>query len=231
MSLVMARDDLPHRKTRAVSVESPYGPMFGEGKGKREAHRINDDRVERVVDTLTTMLARKQIDARQETAARKVQAAYELAPSSVRCALASADGGADATNRSPSERQLWAGQVLNEVRGLLGQRDTKVVLLVCGQGFSIEDAARFIFGVLERSRLDKRDALEVGRRFRGGLTDLADLWWPERRHSLKVVRPDAAVPKGNPDQKPGESGQTLINKTRIAGAVVHAGGGKHKRGR
>jgi len=199
----------PKMKTRPVLVDSPYGRATN-----------GRDKVERVIDTIAALLSRRLINARQESAARKVQAAYEMAPSALRCALAAGAGGGGFSS-SPSERQLWAGHVLNEVRREIGNRDAKVVALVCGEGFTIEQTARRLFAVPENMPVARMDLDEIGRRLKGALTDLADYWWPEHRRA-RFERSEDAVPRADAGQRPGKNHQRTID-TDVVMHVVHKG--------
>lgn len=168
----------PERSVRNVNVESPFGPLF-DGK---TGNRINDDRVTRIVDTIDLLLKQRQIDRDQEAAARMVQDAWASAPGNIRCALAAGEGGAGPGSRSPSERQLWAGGVLNDVRRELGQIDSLVVIRICGLGMTVADAAAMEFS----GRLvNKREKLHIGMRLRMALALLAKVWGL-RTHMPKV---------------------------------------------
>lgn len=199
------------RETRTVSVESPYG--------KGEA----PDRVERVVDTIALMHRAHQIDHRQESAARKVQAAWEMAPASLKCALGQDNSGGGSGTGSPTERQLYAGRALNDVRAVLGNIDSKVVLRVCGMGYSIVETARMMFAVRADAKVSKRDEDRVGSRLRMGLTELADHWWP-KPPKLRAMRGGPMTPDARPTAAATPEGVSEI----VPGRVYHGGveGGK-----
>lgn len=160
------------RPTREVKIESPYGPIFDAKSGRR----TNDDHVPRVLDTIDMMLRSRQIDRNQEAAARMVQDAWAAAPGTIRCALSAGEGGAGPGSRSPSEQQLWAGGILNDVRRELGQLDSLVVIRVCGLGMSVEQAARMIFAVPDTVRVKQYEGQHVGMRLRMGLAVMVKAW-------------------------------------------------------
>lgn len=161
------------RPTRTIKVESPYGRQYADDDGRLHNR---PDRVERVVDTIELMLKAHQIDRDQESAARMVQDAWAAAPGNIRCALAAGEGGAGPGSRSPTEGQLWAGRILNDVREELGRLDSLVVIRICGLGFSIEQAARMIFAVPDTLRVSDRQRDHVGMRLRMALAVMAKHW-------------------------------------------------------
>lgn len=163
---------LVQRPTRQVKVESPLGPIFDQVSGKR----TNDDHVPRIVDTIDQMLKSRQINRDQETAARVVQNAWAAAPGDIRCALAAGEGGAGPGSRSPTDRMLKAGRVLNDVRQVLGVIDSLVIIRVCGMGMSVDEAARVEFAVPEGKRAGEREKSHIGMRLRMGLALLAKFW-------------------------------------------------------
>lgn len=157
------------RQTRQVKVESPLGPLFDPETGKR----INDDHVTRVVDTIDLMLKQRQIDRDQEAAARMVQDAWAIAPGNIRCALSAGEGGAGPGSRSPTEMQMWAGRILNDVRRELGRIDSLVVIRICGLGMTVAETAAVEFA---GHRTSKREQLHIGMRLRMALALLANVW-------------------------------------------------------
>lgn len=163
---------LGERPTRRVKVESPLGPIFDQVTGKR----TNDDHVARILDTIDLMLKSRQIDRDQETAARVVQNAWAAAPGAIRCALSAGEGGAGPGSRSPTDRMLKAGRVLNDVRQVLGVIDSLVIIRVCGMGMSVDQAARVEFAVPEGRRVGEREKNHIGMRLRMGLALLAKFW-------------------------------------------------------
>lgn len=160
------------RPTREVKIESPYGPMFDQKTGRR----INDDRVPRVLDTIDWMLRAHYIDRNGEAAARKVQDAWAAAPGNIRCALSAGEGGAGPGSRSPTEQQMWAGGILNDVRDELGSIDGLVIVRVCGIGMGVEQAARMEFAIPDNKPVPERQRDHIGLRLRMGLARLARLW-------------------------------------------------------
>lgn len=155
----------PKTLTRTVNVESPYG---------RATNGV--DRVEKILDTIDLLLRARQIDRDQEAAARMVKDAAAMAPGNIRCALSAGEGGAGPGSRSPTEGQLWAGGILNDVRKVLGELDSLVVLRICGAGFSIEDTARMMFAIIDGIRVSARQREHVGMRLRMALAVLAKHW-------------------------------------------------------
>lgn len=166
--------------TELVGVPSPY------------AHGI--DYVRRVVDTLNTMYRRKQITKREHDAGSRIQDAFG--------ALYGVMGGAMDFDRvrggsqpgsPPGPPQLAASELLGSVRDRLYPEDWAVVLRVCGEGMSIEEAANNLYGApASRSQME-----DCGRRLREGLRQMADRWFPLERaqgggiRSIRTERPYA----------------------------------------
>lgn len=167
----------PKRRTRPVKVDSPYGRSTN-----------GQDDVERVIDTIDLMLRARQIDRGQEAAARRVQEAWAAAPNALRCTLSPGAGGAGPGSTSPTENQLWAGNVLNDVRAALGELDAPIVIRIAGMGMSVEETARMVFGGRDaESKVSDREIHHVGMRFRMGVAHLARRWRIEGKGGAKVV--------------------------------------------
>jgi hypothetical protein len=161
------------RETRPVEVASPYGKEYSDELGIRHNR---PDKVERVVDTIEDLLRKRWIDRGQEAAARRIEKAWALAPGSLRCALAPGAGGGSDRTASPTEGQLWAGEVLNDVRAALGELDSPVVIRVCGVGLSIEEVARIVYSTPSIRKVPEHERKFVGMRLRMGLAHLAKRW-------------------------------------------------------
>ncbi|SHF04763.1 hypothetical protein SAMN02745157_1513 [Kaistia soli DSM 19436] len=140
------------RPMRSAKVESPYG--------------LGHDRVQRVVDAVTAMHARRQIDDRQLRAAEVYRAAYDVAASAGGGTMGERSGGA--TRTTLSEAKIAAGETLNDAARLLGVEDGRIVRLVVGEGHSIAEVAGS--GAPEIARR------VAGERLRKGLDTLADAW-------------------------------------------------------
>lgn len=163
----------PKRFTRPVEVENPYGREYRDEAGIRHNR---PDKVERIVDTIAWMVQRKHIDRGQEAVARRIEEAWALAPGSLRCTLAPGAGGGVAGSGSPTEGQIWAGEVLNDVRAALGELDAPIVIRICGHGVSLEEVARIVFSVPSTKKVSERETKHVGMRLRMGLAHLARRW-------------------------------------------------------
>lgn len=139
------------------------------------------DVVERVTDTLTTMLNRKQISQLQFSAGDRLRLACEMTSASMGGTMdfdrvRGGSGGAP----TPALAYLDAAEIVSQARKYLYPRDYAMVYRVALQGFSIEQAARQLYNE-EYDGKWPAYLTEAGRRFRTGLDELADRWWPDSK--------------------------------------------------
>ena len=186
------------RKLARVTVHGGYG--------------IGVDRVCRVIDTISVMTSRRQIDFRQCRAADDFRDAFDV--------LAGPPGGSLDFDRvrgggtpgaPPAAAAMLAAERLADAKRILGTLDFGLVEAVAGHGHSIGEAAkRFTEG---KERLSTRDEEHVGRRLRDALTSLAHAWHPiSSKTHIRGHIEDGAKPVG------GQSGIREV-ETRVA----HAG--------
>ncbi|WLB14810.1 hypothetical protein QIH87_50230 (plasmid) [Bradyrhizobium elkanii] len=140
--------------------------------------------VERVVDTLTTMFNRRQISQLQYGAGDRYRTAHDMTSAS---SGGSMDfdrvRGGSGVSPTPALSFLMAAETVREARHFLYPRDFAIVHRVCAQGFTIEQAARQLYD--ERFDVPWAAYLsDAGRRFRTGLDELADRWWPDARTTI-----------------------------------------------
>ncbi len=187
---------MPKRKPRKAKPDAPKPEKAGREnlKTERVASPWNNgfDRIQRVVDTITVMHRRKQLDQRQHDAAQRYRFAFEACHGAVRSSL-NVDNftpGAPGS-RTPSSPLLMAAEILNETRRLLGAIDGLVVEMVAGQGCSIEEATARMCGRDKDGRCREGDLRTIGSRLREALNLLAYRWFgPDRR-----AKHDAFVPE------------------------------------
>lgn len=155
----------PEPTTAMVEVENPLWSR--DHHGRADNPRFVKVTMSLRESSITTMLARKLIDAAQAEAALRFRIAYE--------AMGGKGAGAIDYTREPVDgggmvetvtvRQLEAGQVLKAARVQLGVRGYRLIRQVCGEGYQVSDLYKE-----KRAQLSAMDAL------RGYLDDLAELW-------------------------------------------------------
>lgn len=135
----------------------------------------------RVVDTITLLHRRKQIDDRQQRAAETYRDAAAACAGTIP-SLLTRQPGRTRGSYSPTERQLQAADVLLGAGRILGHLDGQIVGLVAVEGYSIDQCAMRLFGPSDAGKANRGDAEHVGRRLRLALQSLAAAWWPEHGH-------------------------------------------------
>lgn len=81
---------------------------------------------------------------------------------------------------SPALQQLQAADIIDEAEKLLYNFDLAMIHRVCAQGFTIEQVAKQMYD----EQFDgawQSYLTEAGRKFRQGLDQLADMWWPDSK--------------------------------------------------
>ncbi len=187
------------RRTRTEKVESPFGNGF--------------DKVDRVVDTITAMHRRGQLSDRQAEAAGRYRDAHDLCAGGLTGTLDPGKTfGGSFTGREPAGGRLWAAGVMTDAGRILGRASGKAVRAVVGEGLSLTEAAKRIYGRASRASCDK-----VSTHLNDGLNELAEAWSLRgRRRKRGTWRASDAVLV--------DAGNTEIQR---GGAYVSAGkGGK-----
>jgi hypothetical protein len=148
------------------------------------------EEVDRVMDTIDVMRRRRQLDYRQFRAAEKVRAAYDVVHGSGGNTMdPDRVCGAGTPGRPPPQIYLDAAEVLREARNGLYALDRRILLMVAGEGCSIEECAGILWGVDPATgRALQVDAKDAGRRLRIALSELADLWFPGCVQSESRIR-------------------------------------------
>ena len=159
---------LARPKTETAEVAHPRVP------GKTEF-------VDRITDTLTTMYNRRQISQLQYGAGEHYRTAWAMTSASPGGSMDfdRVRGGASSA-AGPALTYLMAAEVVHQAKFRLYPRDYAVVHRVCVLGLPVEKTARELYD----ERFDgawRLYLLDVGRRLRTGLDELADLWWPDAR--------------------------------------------------
>ncbi|WLA80321.1 hypothetical protein [Bradyrhizobium elkanii] len=170
------------KKRRSASVTARSKTETAEVSHPRVAGKT--EFVERVVDTLTTMFNRRQISQLQFGAGDRYRTAHDMTSAS---SGGSMDfdrvRGGSGVSPTPALSFLMAAETVREARHFLYPRDFAIVHRVCAQGFTIEQAARQLYD--ERFDVPWAAYLsDAGRRFRTGLDELADRWWPDARTTI-----------------------------------------------
>lgn len=133
--------------------------------------------VQRVVDTLSGMLKRKQLGKREYQAADHYRTAFAT--------LGGAMGGAMDFDRArggstpgspPGPHMLIASDTVDQVKAMLYPKDYAVVYRVCALGMSIEETTEQLYG--KPSTRSQRD--DCSGRLRASLEAMADRWFPIR---------------------------------------------------
>lgn len=136
----------------------------------------------RIVDTITLLHRRKQIDDRQLRAAEAYRDAAARCTAGIPSLLTRQPRQSmqqQFRDCSPTEGQLLAAERLRQARAFLGQLDGQIVSLVAVAGHSIDECTASLFGTADTGKANRADAEHVGRRLRLALQTLAAAWWPE----------------------------------------------------
>lgn len=132
---------------------------------------VGFDRVPRVLDSITAMHRRRQLTDRQYAEAVRYRTAHDALLATMKGTLdPDKVGGSSSVARTPGAPLLDAGAVLRETHAMLGQIDSIIVAAIVGEGLSVDDVARRLYGGDGK----ERDAFVVGRRLRDALDLMAD---------------------------------------------------------
>ncbi len=155
-------------KTETAEVASP----FTAGK---------TDYVARVMDTLTSMYNRRQITQLQYGAGDKYRSAFEMTSASSGGSMDFERArGSSGLSPTPALTFLLAAEITSEAKKKLYPIDFAMVHRICVVGLSVEQAARQLYD--ERFDGDWPPYVRrAGTRFREGLDQLADMWWPDAK--------------------------------------------------
>lgn len=142
----------------------------------------------RMVDTITLLHRRRQIDDRQLRAAELYRDAALLCAGRIPCLL-TRQPGRTRTDYSPTEAQMHAAEVLMQAGRILGHLDGQIVAFVAVEGYSIDQCAMRLFGGAGTGKANRGDAEHVGRRLRLALQALAAAWWPDHGYRASWLPP------------------------------------------
>lgn len=177
------------------------------------------ERLQRTVDTLFNMVARKQIDDRQYRAAERLRNAHMVVYGSVLSAM-DMDRVRVATGPAQSVPPPWmnAAQSIREAKLKLYAFDHEVVLWVAVVGLKIEECVGKLGKSPRLEGLNTRSMREeVGRALRNGLSELADLWGERESEDYRRLRSHMEA-----DAKPTGSDADTVPQAR----AVHATGSR-----
>lgn len=146
----------------------------------------NTEFVSRVTDTLTSMYNRKQITMMQFCAGDRYRLSHEMTSASSGGSMDfdRARGSRGTAPISPALTFLLAAECVSEARKKLYPKDFAIVHRVCVLGLSIEGAAKQLYDARFDGAWDPY-VKEAGRKFRVGLENLAEMWWPDSVASEK----------------------------------------------
>ncbi len=152
-------------KLQAVYVDNPYYSSAHDGEG------ANPVKIKAVVNiresAITTLAARKHIDASQKAAADRFRSLWEAlggaGAGSFDYSREQVDGGG--AREALTERQIEAGMELKRAKAVLGNKAYDIMSKVAGQGYAIQELA-----TTHRERTTLTDYLK------DGLDELARNW-------------------------------------------------------
>lgn len=143
------------------------------------------DRVERICDTLTSMFNRRQISQLQYGAGDRYRSAWEMTSASSGGSMDFERArGSSGLSPTPALTYLLAAEIVSEARKKLYPVDFAIVHRVSVIGLTIEQAAKQLYD----ARFDGEWPLylrRAGMRFREGLDQMADMWWPDARSKIE----------------------------------------------
>lgn len=189
--------------------------------------------VQRVIDTLASMLRRRQLTAREYEAADRIRTAHAKVFGSMGGAMdfERARGSSSPGGFGESYRQ--AAEYLSDIKRFLYPKDYPVVYHVCCLGYSIEQTAQRLPRIFERDgtgRVTRASREEAGRRLKAGLEAAADLWWPEKASMTAKdgaeIRPMRAVVSERPEWSDGLTEVPKASAVHATGKKIYRSGGK-----
>lgn len=167
------------------------------------------ERVQKIMDPLSTMFKRKQISERAYLAGDHYRLSYER--------LHGASGGAMDFERArggglpgspPAPAYLIASEVVSQVRRCLYPQDFAIVYRICVLGMTLREAGENLL----RTSPSRQQEEDCGRRLREGLGQMADWWFPERHGTGSRMR-------SHVEERATSTDASLVPKR---GGVVHA---------
>ena len=169
-------------KVKTETVASPWNNGF--------------DKIKRVVDTISDMQKRHQLNELQAAAAKRCREAYEACHGSIKSPLDDSNlSGGSPGSRTPTPRMLWASGILREVRDRCGETETALIVLIACRGESIQDVTAMMYGKGQDGKCNADDLRFVGKQFRHALDKLARRWFgTEKRTEHESFLPDWARP-------------------------------------
>lgn len=187
------------------------------------------ERVDRVTDTLTSMFNRRQISQLQYGAGDRYRMAHEMTSASSGGSMDfDRARGSSGMSPTPALTFLLAAETVSQARMKLYAKDFAMVHRVCVVGLTIEQAARQLYDAKWDGEWPAY-LREAGRKFRAGLDQMADMWWPDARtktdpktgeeiRRMRVVRTERVIVTDAPPPD------------RVASSVAHATRDKVYRG-
>jgi hypothetical protein len=200
-----ARVKIPPSRTLATLAKRRKGAGTARSRLRLESVLVDDrdddirGETVRIVDTVTLLHRRKQIDDRQLRAAEVYRDAAAFCGGSIPSLLSRRQGQQQVRDCSPTEAQMRAAQLLRQAGAFLGHLDAQIVCMVASAGHTIDECAARLFGLGENGKAHRADAEHVGRRLRLALQALAASWWPEHTQRPLWMKPVV--------DNPGEHGQ------------------------
>lgn len=154
--------------------------------------------VERVQDTLNSMLNRRQISSLQYDSGDRYRMAHEMTSASSGGSMDfDRARGSSGLSPTPALTFLLAAEITSQARMRLYPKDFAIVHRVCVLGLTIEQAAKQLYD----KKWDGEWPLylrQAGWKFRNGLDAMADMWWPDARTKVdkktgEEIRPIRSV--------------------------------------
>lgn len=184
--------------------------------------------VVRIMDTLTSMLNRRQISQLQFGAGDKYRLAHEMTSASSGGSMDfDRARGSSGLSPTPALTFLMAAETVSEAKKRLYPKDFAIVHRVCVLGLTIEQAAKQLYD----SQWDGEWApyqRQAGWKFRNGLDALADMWWPEARSKMEKRTGQESRPiRAAMTERPVVTDVVVVPRSV---AVAHAEDGKVSRG-
>lgn len=165
------------------------------------------EQVQRVVNSIDHLRARRQIGEREYLAALTYRDAYDIVHGTVGGAMdpdkVHGAGSPGSPGSPPPPAWLYASDKLLSAEQNLYRVDLRIVEMVVGQGRSLLETAALVYGVSEGGRPSRNDLDRTSDRLKVGLGELAAVWHPgefkevERKPARSVWRAPGAKPAGS----------------------------------
>lgn len=195
---------------------------------KTETAEVSHPRLEgktefvvRVMDTLTSMFNRRQISQLQYGAGDRYRMAHEMTSASSGGSMDfDRARGSSGLAPTPALTFLLAAEITSQARMKLYPKDFAMVHRVCVIGLSIEQAARQLYDPKWDGEWPAY-VREAGRKFRAGLDEMADMWWPDARTKTDPVTGEEVRPiRASRTERAGVTDAPAPD--RVGSSVAHA---------